>query len=151
MFPRSNLKHAHTIRQDAIERNAPPRDLSHVISWSGRYKQNSDHGTTTKDTALKSGHCWRWSPVYSYENCSMAHEAKVARLPGNKITWVTSSLASWIEIQWFNLATLLDFPNFTGPDGSNYDSHTSHSAGVMTLQKKVYTAEGISLKFCSSL
>lgn len=34
-----------------------------------------------------------------------------------------------------NHAALLDFPNFIGPNGPNYDSQTSHFVGVVTLQK----------------
>ena len=42
-----------------------------------------------KDVTLKHG-TWIWSPIHSYESCSVAHEAKMAQLPSDKHTPIFS-------------------------------------------------------------
>ena len=33
-------------------------------------------------------HCWRRSPIHSYESSSVAHETRMARIPSYRITWI---------------------------------------------------------------
>lgn len=45
----------------------------------------------------------------------------------------------------FNLVALLDFPNGLDSNGSNYDSETSHSVGVLTRCIHRFTATSFSM------
>ena len=48
---------------------------------------------------------WRQAPVYSYESCSVAHEAKMARLPSDKVPG-----SSGFRIHWAHRAGAVAFP-----------------------------------------
>ena len=76
-------------------------------------------------------HSWLWSGTWSQNGSTsrLLHNRDFRR--PRRLTFVCfGARLTWRKIKSFNCAALQDFANLIGLNGSNYDSQTSHFAGL---------------------
>ena len=147
------LKHATQICFSKTSLNVPawakPRQVLHCPEWGQRMPgpplsmlqccaSRRNLGCGLLRTFYYWTQCWRWSPVHSYESCSVVFWSqnnlifRLWKYLDRQLSQPTAPI-TWKGIL-FNQAALLDFPKVIGPNGSNSVSENTHFAGTVTIK-----------------